>query len=205
MHTSLEHLENLFKGVRDVRETVKQYCLAPDMAATSMDDLKYAFEQTYDVSIDFFLSPDLKDQLLRGMYLRFGNQVKIYLDKGLAPDWLRYVGVKEMCHLILKDAEYMTSDPAALIELMIYEETSPLDGDAPLDMVADMWAKYAAHELLFPHEERAAAKAQLAAGEATLFSLAQTYEVPEHVIDWVLSDGYMSVCDEAWNEVKKAA
>ena len=198
MHADLKHLTDFFRGVKHIREVVRQYCLAPDMSETSIDDLTFAFEQMYGVEVEYYLAPDLRDQLLRGMYLRHDKAIKIYLDDTLPPQWRRYVAVKELCHLILGDSDYMTTDPGDLIELMIYEETAPQDGEAPLDLVADMWAKYAAHEFLFPHENRATARKKLASGEETLFSIATNFGVPEHVIEWTLNDAYGEICDQVW-------
>jgi Zn-dependent peptidase ImmA (M78 family) len=175
------------------------------MSETSVDDLTVGFQQMYGVEVEYYLAPDLKDQLLRGMYLRLGNTVRIYLDENLSRPWSRYVAIKELCHLILSDPEYMTADPGTLIELMIFEETTPKDGEAPLDLVADVWAKRAAHEFLFPFEVRAAAKAKIASGEETLFSLAKEYNVPEHVIEWAFNDSYESACTAAWAILDKAA
>ena len=199
MHTELKHLVGLFRGVREIRAVVKEHCHFPDMERISIDDLVYAFEARYGVKIEFYLSPDLKDELLRGMYLRNGTKVSIYIDRALSEDWIKYIQVKEMCNLILGDDEYMTQDPAALLELMIYEESTPLDGDAPLDLVSDFWAKYAAHDFLFPFEFRVDAKAKIVAGDEDLFSLAQHYGVPEHVIDLCLSEPYSNLCQDAWD------
>lgn len=202
MHTDIKHLTDFFRGVKHIREVVEQYCLAPDMSETSIDDLTFAFEQMYQVSVEYYLAPDLRDQLLRGMYLRNNATIKIYLDDTLSPQWRRYVAVKELCHLILHDADYMTVDPGSLIELLIYEETTPQDGEAPLDLVADMWAKRAAHEFLFPYDNRASARAKMERGEETLFSIAQKFGVPEHVIEWTLNETYAQLCDQVWTTLK---
>lgn len=201
MHADIKHLTDLFRGVKHIREVVATYCLAPDMGETSLDDLTFAFEQMYGVTVEYYLAPDLSDQLLRGMYLRLGNVVRIYLDEALSPPWRRYVAVKELCHLILSDPEYMTVEPGDLIELLLYEETTPLDGEAPLDLVADAWAKRAAHEFLFPHEMRGAARAKLEAGATTSFAIAQDFGVPEHVVEWTLSESYSQLCNEIWEEL----
>lgn len=201
MHTELKHLVGLFKGVGELRGVVKEHCHFPDMERTSIDDLVYAFGAYYGVGIEFYLSPDLKDELLRGVYLRNGKKVHIYIDRSLSEDWIKYIQVKEMCNLILGDDEYMTQDPAVLLELMIYEESSPLEGDAPLDLVSDFWAKYAAHEFLFPYEYREKAKQSISAGEEDLFSLGQHYGVPEHVVELCLSEPYNALCKDAWDEI----
>ncbi len=198
MHTDIKHLAGLFKGVKHIREAVQLYCLAPDMSETSVDDLTVGFQEMYEVAVEYYLAPDLSDQLLRGMYIRVGDIVKIYLDENLSRPWSRYVAIKELCHLILSDPDYMTADPGDLIELMIYEETTPLDGEAPLDLVADIWAKRAALEFVFPYEQRAAAKTQLASGETSIFALAKAYNVPEHVIEWAFNESYNSQCERAW-------
>jgi hypothetical protein len=162
-----------------------------------MDDLTLGFEEMYGVKISTYLSPGHKGELLRGAYLRLGNQVGIYFDADLSEDWRRYVATKEMCHLILSDSDYFTQDPVTLIELLVYEETTPLDGAAPLDLVSDSMTKLAAVELLFPHEYRDAAKAKLADGSKSIFGLAQDFQIPSHVIGFALSETYSGYCDKA--------
>lgn len=201
MHTDIKHLVNLFKGVRDVREALGTDAIPPNCMVHSLPSIVGAFERVYKVKVRRFKVPDLKDNLLRGTYLSFGVNVHVLIDKNLSPDWERYITVKELCHLILTDPEYMTQEPVALLEMMIHEETSPKDGEAPLDLVSDMWAKYAAYEILFPYVDRAEAKAKLMADEETLFSLAEKYQIPEHVVDWVLSDAHMAACAATWAKI----
>ena len=201
MHSDIAHLTNLFLGVRDVRETMKSYALNANMLTPNIWDLQLAFEQTYDVKIKRIIIPTAGSDLVRGIFLPFGKDVTILLDSGCPDHLQRYVSVKEMCHLILKDPEYMTSDPVNLIEMMIFEQTNPKEGEAPLDLVSDFWTQYAANELLFPFEVRRASKERLDSGETTLFALAQQYEVPEHVIEWTLSPGYMATCQTIWAQI----
>lgn len=201
MHTEIDHLVKLFRGVRNIRALIKQYALAPDMSETSIDDLTVGFAEEYGVSIKYGLVPDLQGNLLRGMYLRMYDDVFVYVDETLSEAWQRYIAVKELCHLILGDAEYMTQDPGALIELMIYEETTPVLGDAPLDLVSDMWARRAAHEFLFPMECRAAAFASIDSGEETILSTARKFNVPQHLIEQCMHPSNDQACKDAWTKL----
>lgn len=201
MHSDISHLANLFKGVRDVRDAMRQYCLHPNMLAPDIQDLITGFEQVYNKKIRRILIPGGETELVRGVYLPNGEGAVILLDAKMHDHWINYISTKEMCQLILKDPEYMTSDPGDLIEMMIYEETAPQDGDAPLDLVSDMWTKIAAHELLFPYEIRKDAREKVDAGQTTIFELSRQHGVPEHVIDWALSPSYMAVCAEAWARI----
>lgn len=201
MHTDIDHLVKLFTGVKEIREVIAQDCHFPDMEATSIDDLVHGFQAYFGKKIRFFVTPDLKDQLLRGIYLPYEKEVLVYLDNELPENWLKYIQVKEMCNLILSDEAYKTVDPALLVELMIFEESSPLDGAAPLDLVSDFWSKYAAHELLFPFSCREKVREQITSGEKTLFAVAEYFGVPEHVIDLCLSENYNNMCSDAWSRV----
>jgi Zn-dependent peptidase ImmA (M78 family) len=202
MHSDIKHLVNLFKGVRDVRAELSKELVPEGETVHSVPQIVTAFEKVYAVKIRRFKVPDLKDNLVRGAYLSFGQDVRILIDKNLPPDWERYITVKELCHLILTDPEYMTEEPVALLEAMIHEETTPLDGEAPLDLVSDMWAKWAAYEILFPHEDREEAAKTLPSNDTAMFALAEKYEVPEHVVDWVLSETHMQTCKAAWGKLQ---
>ena len=134
--------------------------------------------------------------------LSLGQNVHIYIDKNLPPDWERYITVKELCHLILTDPEYMTEEPTELLELMIHEETTPKDGEAPLDLVVDMSGKMGSVRASISFRVSRERRNKIVnSNTATLFSSAEAYEIPEHVVDWVLTDRHMETCKQAWEQV----
>jgi hypothetical protein len=121
-------------GVRDVRDTMQRYALSPVMGTPKIDDLQDAFEQTYNVRIEGTIIPvghAETGELVRGMFLKFEKRIEILISEKCDEYWKRYVSVKEMCQLILSDPDYMTDNPADLIEMMIFEDNNHQEGEAP--------------------------------------------------------------------------
>jgi hypothetical protein len=198
MHSEIKHLAKLFKEVEAIREVIAHDCHMADMEATSIDDVVKGFSAYFGRDYEFYLVPDLSGDLLRGLVLRFEKLVEVYLDREMPEQWIKYIQVKEMCCTILTETGYETTDPGVLLELMIYEETDPVDGDAPADLVSDMWAKLAAHELLFPYSLRAEVKQQIGSGDESIFSISERFGLPEPVIEQCLRSGYHELCEKAW-------
>lgn len=198
MHAQNSHLAKLFKQVEAIRELIAQDCAMPDMEFTSIDDLVTGFEAYFGIPYRFFTAPDLAAELVRGIVLRFEDRVAIFLDEAMPRKWLRYIQVKEMCCTLLNDDMYVTQDPGELIELMVFEESANAkEGEAPLDLVSDMWAKYAAHELLLPHAIRRELITEIEGG-ATYYQIAERFDLPEPVVENCLREQYLDACDAAW-------
>lgn len=187
----------LFREVRNVRATLNAYCLEPDKVPVSLDDLKYAIEQQYDVAIKHILVP-LHSDLLRGLIEMYEGHSTIYLDSELPLAWTRYVVVKEMSHHLVNDAEYWTTDPSAIIEFIVQDGVGGPSDSPPKDIATEDLTKFAAVELLFPRELRQAASARINSGEDTLYTIADWLEIPEHLVELALSDRYMKFTDLVW-------
>lgn len=200
MQLNGNHFPSLFKSVRDVREALDAYCLAPGKLPVSKDDLKYAVEQVYGVKIRIFIAP-LRSHMLRGKIDMFLGESKIYLDARLNSKDTRYVLAKELCHHLVCDPEYRTADPTAIIEFIVQDGVNSHREDAPHDVATEDLTKIAALELLFPRELRVAAKARLAQGDETVFALSEWLDIPEHMVELALSDWYMVFTDSVWEAV----
>ena len=203
MFAELDHLIKLLKGVDEIRTTVRQYTLAGVATAMSVDDLKYAFEQMDGRKILIGRVGNSKEELARGIYLPYHDRVVILLDGSMAPLWYRWVAVKEMCSLVLKDDQYLTPDAGELVSMLVAEHKKPSENEAPDYFTADAWAEDAATELLFPFDERASARERLSRHETTLFELSELYQIPERVIEDALEAEYDSMCRAAWDAINQ--
>ena len=203
MFADIDHLVKLLKGVNDIRETVRLYTLASTPTVASIDDLKYAFEQMDGRPIRIGMIGNSKEELARGIYLPYNDRVVILLDGSMTTFAARYVAVKEMCSLVLKDDQYLTPDAADLVSILVAEHKKPSDGEAPDHVTADAWAEVAATELLFPFNERASARQRLADRQVTLFELSEQYQIPERIIEDALDSEYDGMCQCAWDTMQK--
>lgn len=205
MHADVSHLVKLLKGVGHIRETVQQYTLPGNPVAMSVDDLKYAFEQMDGREIKIGSVGSSKEELARGICLPYENKVVILLDGPMTAYMKRFVAVKEMCALILKDDQYLTPDAALLVSVLVSEHKKPTDGEAPDFVTADAWAEVAATELLFPYDQRPAARVALKNKATTLFQLSEAYQIPERIIEDALADEHHEMCKAAWDQISASS
>jgi hypothetical protein len=193
MRVKIEALATAFTEIKKVREAVNAYCLAPDKVPVSLDDITMAIEQIYGIKITTTLVP-LNSRLLRGMIEIYANRAAIYIDAELNTPWTRYVQVKEVGHIMIMNADNCTADPTVLIEYCVQAGLlSKDDGEHPSDILTEEVTKFVAIELLFPPELRAPAKQRIAAGEDTLFTIAEWLHIPEHLVEFALTDNYMAL------------
>lgn len=193
MRLKVEALAAAFTEIKKIREAVNAYCLAPDKVPVSLDDITMAVEQTYDTTIEITLVP-LNSRLLRGMIEIYPKRACIYIDAELNTPWTRYVQTKEVGHLMIINAENCTADPTALIEYCVQAGLlAKDDGEHPSDILTEEVTKFIAIELLFPPELRAPAKQRIADGADTLFTIAEWLHIPEHLVEFALTDSYMAL------------
>jgi Zn-dependent peptidase ImmA (M78 family) len=181
---------NAFREAHLLTETIRQYCIAGDKVPVSISDIQYAIEQRYSIKVETYFV-GLKSDLVRGTFELYDGKAIIYIDANLPKQFARYVCVKEMCHIILKDTECITIDPVKIIEGFVQWDLC--DNEAKQDIVSESLAKVAAVELLFPFDLRERARIRLEAGEATIFTIAEWLEIPEWTVEYALSSQHANI------------
>lgn len=197
----------VFREVMRVRETLNAYCLAPDKVPVSLDDIEYAICQEYEAEIEKKTLP-FKSELVRGLIRIWDTRshgFKLYaqtvVDSDLNSAQTRYVQTKELCHIVLHCAENCTSDPTGIIEYFVQDGMRVINGDGdPIDAKNESLADVAAYEILFPHELRAPARERIAANTDSIFDVSDWLDIPEHVVEAVLADRYMSFASHVWKQ-----
>jgi len=202
MHLDRALFPPLFEQVRKVQETMRQYCLADDSIPLPKQNLRFAIEQEYDVSIEVYTVP-LDSSLLRGMIEMYEGRSVIYVDGELSSAWTRYVFAKEASHHLLDDDEFHTTNPLGIIEYIVIDEDE-IDGTvaAPKDVATESLTKFAAIELLFPFDMRRKCKEEVETGEKTLYSVAEYFDIPEHLVQFALSDLYADFSASVWAKIE---
>lgn len=174
----------LFEEVRKVQGTLWDYCLAGDSIPLPKDNLWYAVEQEYNVTVEVRTVPlGSSSPLLRGMIEIYEDRSVIYIDGELGSAWTRYVFAKEICHHLVNNDEFRTANPLNVIEPIVLDETD-IDGDAIYspDVATEFLTKFAAVELLFPFEMRARCLLETGNGTETSYSIAEHFDIPEHLV-----------------------
>ena len=72
---------------------------------------------------------------------------------------------------------------------------------APLDAQSELLTKYVAIELLFPYEIRVYTKVQIEKGETTTYDVSERFDIPEHLVQFALSDIYMNFSKGVWDQI----
>lgn len=192
----------LFNEVRKVQETMNRYCLAGDAIPVPKQNLKVAIQETYGVKIKIRTVP-LDSSLFRGLIEIYDDHSMIYIDGLLNSAWTRYVHAKEVSHHLLSGEEFYTTNPIATIDYMVLD-ASDIDGLAPgpsKDVEAEVLTKFAAIEFLFPSEMRDQCKKEIVDPNhsATTYSIAEHFDIPEHIVQFALSDPYITHAKSVWD------
>ena len=196
-----ELIEVAFREARNLKETMDQYCIHPGGTQTSMDVMTEAVRQTCEKPVRTFRLP-FKSPRLRGIFLPYETQYVVLVDSEMPPFWDRYVAAKEMGHIILINPDNVSLDPGEMIEWMLQDKWGLLDDDvAPEHVANEQLAKIIAFEILFPKEEREAAKTLIAEDPFNLFGLSEIYEIPEHVVEVILGDDYTALCEKYYPSI----
>lgn len=201
----------VFREVRRVKSTLKLYCLSGQLTPLSIDDLEYAIATEYDATIDMVNIP-FKSDLVRGL-IRIWDPVgaeklraQIILAAELNEEAKRYVQAKELCHIILHSGDNCTKDPTLIIEHFVQWNMNFANGESEtLDVKNENLADLAAIELLFPYDDRAHCKKKIAEGTETIFGAASWLGIPEHEVEFALSDRYMRFAATVWDQEKASA
>lgn len=198
-----------FLEVARVRETLTQYCLAADKVPVSLDDIEDAIGHEYNATIDKKTLP-FKSDLVRGMIRIYEpedhgtTRAQIIIDADMNHAMTRLVQTKELCHVMLHNMENCTDDPTRIIAYYVQETVLvDVNGDPKLDVKNEALADICAYELLFPHELRVEAARKIAAKEDSVFTIADWLGIPQHVVEHVLDDKYMTFATAVWERVNQ--
>ncbi len=199
----------VFLEVKRVKETLTRYCLVPDVVPSSLDDIEHAIKEEYGAAIEKKTLP-FKSELVRGLiriYDPRGSEkffAQTVIDSELNLAMTRYVQTKELCHILLHHKENCTLDPTSIISFFVQESVLVTNGARDTRALKnESLADLAAFELLFPHDLREAAKKRVLAKEDTMFGTADWLQLPEHVVEHILSDEYLPFADHVWAEIAK--
>ena len=207
MQITSEEAYPVFLEVKRVQETLNRYCQAPGKIPVSLDDIELAIREEYGAEIEKKTLP-FKTELVRGLIRIFeprsGGKLfaQTVIDSELNLAHTRHVQTKELCHIIIHHAENCTEDPTQIIEYFVQDSLLVTNGERNYaDVKNEALADLAAFELLFPHDLRAAAKKRVDDNEDSIFGTADWLELPEHVVEYVLTDRYLAFASHVWDRV----
>ncbi|MBR1198796.1 hypothetical protein JQ574_22630 [Bradyrhizobium sp. AUGA SZCCT0158] len=206
MLVSQEKLRSTYRKVKQIKEHMKAYSLAPDRAKLSVEDLQWCISDFYGVTIEK-IEVDFEGDTLRGLIERYESSARILVRAGQGEEWMRFTTVKELCHILIDEREDWSPAGHDTIDSMLLEdfldeheteETAKARKLAAASAQSEKLAVIAATELMYPHEYREADVRSIAEGKTTLKAIALHFHVPVYVVGSAHHPGRMELARKGW-------
>ncbi len=191
------------KKVRVVREHLQHHCAAPQEPVLRIMDLKWAIEEVYSLSIKLE-KVSFDAEHIGGTLERYSdNSAQIYVRSSQSAEMVRFVAVKELCHLMIDEHDDWSIVAADTIRNLLREwELIAEDGvglkSPTCALQSELLAEVAAMELIYPQEFRERDQAKLASGETTIAKIAIEHQSPAFGIEQALN--HQPYLLAAWSE-----
>jgi hypothetical protein len=202
-------LTAVFKAAAKINENLWLDGGGIDSVAMSVDEFKDHVEQTYNVTVEFFQLDVDEVSHVYGFIERYGASgevAKIYIAKSIGPRWIRFVGIKELCQVVL-DTPGLDFQPDGedTLQRLVAPASPDLSADENGAVRSEVVAEYLAFEIAYPHELRLKDIKRLENKEVTVAELAAHYKIPNHVVESVLSKPYLQFAQQWWDFVAQKA
>ncbi len=176
-----------------------------DGSYASIEELLDHVQAHFDVKVTIY-AVDVEAWFIFGFIERFseGREATIWLVKNIGSRWLRAVGTKELCQLVLDMPEdWSTNGLDTLRRLATSTLMVELDAPENIAVRSEYLAEIVSWEILYPHEFRRRDAQALADGRTTRAALANRYKLPEELVEEILSPPYIDFCEKYWREVAR--
>ncbi len=187
----------------DIRHRYSECAPDADMRPISMNVLTYVIGEYSSRDIDFYVTKWPAEHLL-GSVKVWSDRAEVDIPYELNKCYRRFVGCKELCHLVIDDESAHTKDVAHLIKTFtqpLYMPVNELTNGGAT--VSEVLAVYAAMELLFPFEERGAEKEKIARDEQKYWDVADYYKIPEAYTEFFLSHIVMELLTDIHDKISE--
>ena len=183
-----EEITAVLNKVRIAREHLKTACPPHDEWVLSVMDFHWAVQDIYELEIEM-LKVSFSADHVRGKVERYANKrARILIRAQQTPEFLRFVTVKELCHLMIDEEDDWSFMGVETIKGLLKEwelvgenGTGHTDPSDPLQ--SEMLAEIAAIEMMYPREYRASDIGKIKAKETTLKKIAMQHDVPPYAIE----------------------
>jgi hypothetical protein len=205
-------IEATFRKVKQIKEYMQQYCIAPDRAKLSVEDLQRCVSDMYSIKIEK-REVLFEGEYLRGLVERYADRARILLRAGQGEEWMRFTATKELCHLAIDEKEDWSPRGHETIQSLLIEERLDLDGDEAAQKArkladsraqSEKLAEIAAGELMYPHEFRDGDIEAIAKGTTTLKALAMHFHAPAYIIGVAHHPNRIHIANLGWELANSA-
>jgi hypothetical protein len=202
-----EKLALVFKAAEKLNENLWLDGPGVDSAAMSVDEFKDHVEHTYNVTVEFFELDVDEIEHVYGFIERYGDNgqiAKVYIAKSIGPRWIRFVGIKELCQVVVDSpgADFRV-DGEDTLQRLIAPGSPDINAEENTALRSETVAEYLAYELAYPHEMRVKDLKRLDARETTVADLGAQYKIPNHIVETVLSNPYMKFAQSWWDYIAR--
>lgn len=203
-------IESVYRKIKLIKEHMKMYCLAPDRAKLSVEDLQWCISDMYNLKIQK-LEVAFEGEYVRGMVERYPDRARILVRAGQSDEWMRFTSVKELCQLAIDEPEDWSPLGHKTIENLLIEEHLDLEQDEATQKArkiadgkaqSEKMAEIAAIELMYPYEFREG-DLEAIGKTTTLKAVALHFHVPEFVIGSALHPARRHIAQLGWELANK--
>ena len=207
MLVSTKKLETTYRKVKQIREHMARYRIAPDRSKLSVEDLQWCICDMYDVKIEKF-EVAFEGVYLRGLIERYEDRARILIRAGQPDEWMRFTAVKELCHIAIDQREDWSPHGHETIQNLLLEDQLDQQENghdnkdramAAIPAQSERLAIIAATELMYPHNFRAADLKDFEAGKTTIAKIALHFHVPDYIIGSALHPGHIKLANMGWS------
>lgn len=203
-----EKIAQVFNCVTAVVDYMRNFMHEPAGLILSIDALKEAVEKVCDIQVEMHEVTFIGEHV-GGTTERYDDKrARILVKSGQSPEMMRLIATKELCHVLIDEADSWSTNGAETIRGLLREWELNKNGDhtspaSPLQ--SEMLAEIAAIELLYPFEFRESDLRKLANNETTVSKIALDHEAPAWSIDQALT--HHETFEQCWKLMaeKKAA
>lgn len=183
-----DQIARILNKVRVAREHLDKTWPPKDACVLSVMDFHWAVEDIYGLKVEM-LKVSFRADHVRGKVERYNNgTARVLIRADQSAEFLRFVTVKELCHLIIDEEDDWSSAGVETIRGLLKEwdlirENGHGHTEPSEPLQSEKLAEIAAIEMMYPRQFRSHDLAKIVAKETTVQKIAMQHDVPAYVIE----------------------
>lgn len=199
-------IRRVLNKVRVAREHLAASWPPKNACVLSVMDFHWAVQDIYKIEVEM-LKVSFVAEHLRGTVERNSNKPsRVLIRAQQTPEFLRFVAVKELCHLMIDQADDWSANGVETIngllrEWQLTEENGNGHENPSNPLESEMLAEIAAIEMMYPREFRGPDIQKLQAKQTTIEKIALDHDLPAYAIEQALR--HHDILEECWKELEQ--
>lgn len=199
-------IKKVLSKVRVAQEHLDSSSISDNSQILDVGSFHRAIEEIYNLTIEM-VKVSFQADHLRGKVERYeGNRARILIKAQQAAEFIRFVTVKELCHLMIDETDDWSSHGVDTItglqkEWQLIGENGTGHEDPVDSLKSEMLAEIAAIEMVYRRTYRANDVIKIRAQETTIAKIALEHDIPEYAVDHALR--HNDILESCWTELEK--